>query len=240
MKTFPAKFSFIVLYLFRIFGFRSQDSQIQELESDSWKLLWNYISKVGVGSILGYFAFCRLGWAHSRLCWVSLHSTQPTFCRCYCEMRNPTTANFGTVTQKFLFRLNWPFFWPAAPLIWNFVWNSAWPGQWTDWTSNIERPTSNIEYWWRYALSILKQANLRSLNRSLRWALRSWAQGQRLRVERLTTEGLVAGCCPVFCGWLVLKSIKRSVINIRRSMLDVRRSIVFRSRLQRDSLFRPV
>ena len=29
------------------------------------------------------------------------------------------------------------------------------------WTSNIERPTSNVEYWWRYALSILKQANLR-------------------------------------------------------------------------------
>jgi hypothetical protein len=29
-----------------------------------------------------------------------------TFCRCYCEMRNPTTADFGTVPQKFLFRLN--------------------------------------------------------------------------------------------------------------------------------------
>jgi hypothetical protein len=31
-------------------------------------------------------------------------------------MRNPTTADFGTVTQKFLFRLNWPFFKPAAVL----------------------------------------------------------------------------------------------------------------------------
>jgi hypothetical protein len=31
-------------------------------------------------------------------------------------MRNPTTADFGTVPQKFLFRLNWPFFWPAAGL----------------------------------------------------------------------------------------------------------------------------
>jgi hypothetical protein len=29
-------------------------------------------------------------------------------------MRNSTTADFGTVPQKFLFRLNWPFFWPAA------------------------------------------------------------------------------------------------------------------------------
>ncbi len=41
----------------------------------------------------------------------------------------------------------------------NLIWNSAWTEQWKDWTSNIERPTSNIEYWWRYALSILKQAN---------------------------------------------------------------------------------
>ena len=33
--------------------------------------------------------------------------------------------------------------------------------QWTDWTSNIEHPTSNVEYWWRYALSVLKQAHHR-------------------------------------------------------------------------------
>ena len=64
----------------------------------------------------GTLCLCRLGWAYSRLCWVSLHSTQPTFCRCYCEMRNPTMAKFGTEPQKFLFRLNWPFFWPAANL----------------------------------------------------------------------------------------------------------------------------
>jgi hypothetical protein len=32
-------------------------------------------------------------------------------------MRNPTTADFGTVPQKFLFRLNWPLFRPAAALI---------------------------------------------------------------------------------------------------------------------------
>ncbi len=37
-----------------------------------------------------------------------------------------------------------------------------------------------------------------------------------LTTEGLTTEGLVAGC-----GLLVLKSIKRSVINIQRSMFDV-------------------
>jgi len=84
-------------------------------------LIWNYISEVGVGSILGHFAFCRLGWADSRFCWVSLHSTQPTFCRCYCEMRNPTTADFGTEPHKFLFWLNWAFFWPATPLMWNYA-----------------------------------------------------------------------------------------------------------------------
>jgi hypothetical protein len=38
----------------------------------------------------------------------------------------------------------------------------------------------------------------------------------------LTTKGLVADCGLVLCGWLVLKSTKRSVINIQRSMLDVR------------------
>ena len=32
-------------------------------------------------------------------------------------MRNPTTADFGTEPQKFLFRLIWPFFWPAATLV---------------------------------------------------------------------------------------------------------------------------
>jgi hypothetical protein len=46
--------------------------------------------------------------------------------------------------------------------VWNFVWDTIWPEQWPDWTSNIQRPTSNVEYWWRYALSILKQANPRT------------------------------------------------------------------------------
>jgi hypothetical protein len=31
-------------------------------------------------------------------------------------MRNPTTADFGTELQKFLFRFDRPFFWPAAGL----------------------------------------------------------------------------------------------------------------------------
>jgi hypothetical protein len=31
-------------------------------------------------------------------------------------MRNPTTTDFGTVPQKFLFRFNWPLFRPAAGL----------------------------------------------------------------------------------------------------------------------------
>jgi len=39
----------------------------------------------------------------------------------------------------------------------HLMWNSAWPGQRIDWTSNIERPTSSVEYRWRFALSILKQ-----------------------------------------------------------------------------------
>jgi hypothetical protein len=47
-------------------------------------------------------------------------------------------------------------------------------------------------------------------------------------------KGLVTGSSA-----FVLKSIKRSVIHIRRWMLDVRRSAVFRSPLQRDSLFNP-
>jgi len=45
---------------------------------------------------------CRLGWANSGFCWVSLHSTQPTFFRRHHEMRNPTTADFGTDLQQFL------------------------------------------------------------------------------------------------------------------------------------------
>jgi len=64
---------------------------------------------------------CRLGWANSGLCWVSLHSTQPTFFRSRHEMRNPTTADFETGSQQFIF------FWsdwtpprPEAALLWNF------------------------------------------------------------------------------------------------------------------------
>ena len=31
-------------------------------------------------------------------------------------MRNPTKADFGTEPQKFLFRSEWPFFWPTTGL----------------------------------------------------------------------------------------------------------------------------
>ena len=64
----------------------------------------NSAGKIEVGSILGHFAFCRLGFACSSLCHVSPpQADQPTFCRYYCEMRNPTTGDFGTEPQKFQF-----------------------------------------------------------------------------------------------------------------------------------------
>ena len=66
-----------------------------------------FISKVGADSILGHVRFCRLGWDYSRFCWVSLHSTQPTCCRWYYQIRNPTMADFKTESQKFLFRSDW-------------------------------------------------------------------------------------------------------------------------------------
>ena len=69
-------------------------------------------------------------------------------------------------------------------------WWLDWPKQWTDWTSNIERPTSNVEYWWRYALSILKQAN-----RSLRRALRSWAQNWKTQGRTTPFGKLRAWAC---------------------------------------------
>ena len=69
-------------------------------------LEWN-ISKVGAGSNLGHVTFCRLGWAYCRLCWVSLHSTQPTCCRWYFQIRNPTTADFKNEPQRFLSWSNW-------------------------------------------------------------------------------------------------------------------------------------
>jgi len=48
----------------------------------------------------------RLGCADAKLCWVSLHSTATYLFHCYDEMRNPTTADFETETQKLLFLIN--------------------------------------------------------------------------------------------------------------------------------------
>jgi hypothetical protein len=73
--------------------------------------------------------------------------------------------------------------------------------------SNIEPPTSNNEF------CQLKK-------RLSKTTLPDWLRRPRANLPfdiRLTTEGFVAGC-----DLLVLKSIKRSAINIRRSMLDVR------------------
>jgi len=68
-----------------------------------FNLGWIYKSKVGVGSIPGHFVFCRLGWADPKLCWVSPPSVdQPACYRCVCEMRNPTTADWGTESQNIL------------------------------------------------------------------------------------------------------------------------------------------
>ena len=61
------------------------------------------------------------------------------------------------------------------------------------------------------SLRCTRESILRNSTRLSRWTQSRW----NLSFE-LTTEGLVAGCGP-----LVLKSIKRSVINIRRSMLGV-------------------
>jgi hypothetical protein len=43
--------------------------------------------KIGAEYILGDCAFCRLGCVCSKLRWVSLHSTQPTFFRCSWEIQ---------------------------------------------------------------------------------------------------------------------------------------------------------
>ena len=43
--------------------------------------------------------------------------------------------------------------------VYRFVWNFTWLEQWADWTSNIEGPTSNVQYGWRCALSNFKPIN---------------------------------------------------------------------------------
>ena len=79
---------------------------------------------------------------------------------------------------------------------------------------NVEHRTSNVQH------RIMNSANLIK-----DWAKRIYPSkfdsaeslGPESFNPELTTEGPVAGCDS-----LVLKSVKRSVINIQRSMLDVR------------------
>ena len=78
-------------------------------------------------------------------------------------------------------------------------------------TSNIERPTSNNVF-----CQFKKKARASLLRRN-------GCEGrERIYPTKFDSAELVAGCCSVFYGSFVLKSIKRSVINIQCSMLGVR------------------
>ena len=55
--------------------------------------------------------------------------------------------------------------------------------------------TLNVEYWWRYALTILKQTNCKILNRSLRRAIRSWAQNWKTQGRTTPFGKLRAWAC---------------------------------------------
>ena len=86
-----------------------------------------------------------------------------------------------------------------------------------------EHRTPNIQRRMMYSVN-LKKAEQSKLPVEIRFACLGQAQAPRLPARRgesfdpeLTTDRLVTGCCA-----LVLKSIKRSIINIRHSTLDVR------------------
>ena len=111
-----------------------------------------------------------------------------------------TRTSTRTSTKSVRFdRLNLPLYETAAC-----------PEQLKELTSNIERPTSNIEYWWRYALSFVKKAN-RSLRR---------AQPNRISKGRfaLGLRSLISGVglLSVFFNW------QNSLFDVGRSMFDVR------------------
>ena len=87
-------------------------------------------------------------------------------------------------------------------------------------TSNIERPTSNNVFCQFKKDKATRGASDSTLRNSIRLPfdrLRPRVRRGELFDLEFVSEGLVTGC-----GSLVLKSTKRSVINIRRSMLDVR------------------
>ena len=98
-------------------------------------------------------------------------------------------------------------FWQEAPLIWNYTQMARFLDEQTGRnseqirTSNIERPTSNVEYWWRYALSILKQANS-----SLRQA-----QPNRISKNRFALLSL----------FFKIDRIHYSMLDVQCSMFDV-------------------
>ena len=95
---------------------------------------------------------------------------------------------------------------------------------------NIEHRTLNVQHRIMYSacreprgrtINLIKTGQSKSILRnsiSLPFdRLRHRARRGELFGPEVITEGLVAGCSS-----LILKSIKRSVINIQRSMLDVR------------------
>ena len=74
---------------------------------------------------------------------------------------------------------------------------------------NIEHRTSNVQHRIMYSVNFKKNTE--------QHAAQAPALHERIYSWKFDSAELVAGC-----GLLVLKSIKRSVINIQRSMLDVR------------------
>ena len=102
---------------------------------------------------------------------------------------------------------------------------------------NIEHRTLNVQH------RIMNSVNLRKRLSNIRRTHRAsaGAAGAPALHERIYTSKLSVFRSRLQSGSLVLKSIKRSVINIGRSMLDVGRSMldVGRSMFNLFSLFRP-
>ena len=95
---------------------------------------------------------------------------------------------------------------------------------------NVEHRTSNIErpILWRYALSILKQAN-----HSLRRALRPWAQSQTTPFGKLRAWVCQKQPIRISKGRFALLSLflnwQNSLFDVGRSMFDVRCSFLVNS-----------
>jgi hypothetical protein len=100
---------------YRVWAVQGSTFQVEKLPSRSYQgdlafLCYWHLFTQGVKRSIWVrlyhlsFAFRRLGWAYSRLCWISLHSIQPTHYRYYCQMRNPKATDFGTEFERFFFR----------------------------------------------------------------------------------------------------------------------------------------